>query len=226
MLYDKIKHFTIEDAVKIEESDRQFKALKNLYENIKDKHFFLPLIIANSLVCYQLSSTWEEYWEEFAKKWSNKEFKSSNDTIEFLKDFLPNSKWNKRLLAVKLKRLDKIAWFLHILEKKDLYYYNNMAKLRDELSQIMNQKKDAKTIVFAVKMFSYWARVRFEQVINFPFEIEIPIDSRIIKLYEVYREDSIKIWDFYKELSQRTNIPPLHLDAILWVNYNKLINNE
>jgi N-glycosylase/DNA lyase len=30
-----------------------------------------------------------------------------------------------------------------------------MEKLNSELAKIMNQKKDAKTIVFAVKMFSY-----------------------------------------------------------------------
>ncbi|MBT3852635.1 N-glycosylase/DNA lyase [bacterium] len=30
-----------------------------------------------------------------------------------------------------------------------------MEKLRDELAKTMKQKKDAKTIVFAVKMFSY-----------------------------------------------------------------------
>jgi N-glycosylase/DNA lyase len=30
-----------------------------------------------------------------------------------------------------------------------------MEDLRDELAKIMKQKKDAKTIVFSVKMFSY-----------------------------------------------------------------------
>lgn len=36
-LYNKLKHFSIDDAIKIEESDRQFIALKKLYENIENK---------------------------------------------------------------------------------------------------------------------------------------------------------------------------------------------
>jgi len=54
-LYNKLKHFKLQDAIKIEESDRQYIALKNLYENINNKENYLALIIANSIICYQLS---------------------------------------------------------------------------------------------------------------------------------------------------------------------------
>jgi DNA-(apurinic or apyrimidinic site) lyase len=88
----------------------------------------------------------------------------------------------------------------------------------------MNQKKEDKTIVFAVKMFSYWARNYFEKLIYFPENINIPIDSRLTKIYEIYNEDeNLNIKDFYKILSQKLNIPELHLDAIIWVNFEKLV---
>jgi hypothetical protein len=32
-LYEKIKHFTFEDAIKFENNDRQFIALKNLFNS-------------------------------------------------------------------------------------------------------------------------------------------------------------------------------------------------
>jgi N-glycosylase/DNA lyase len=51
------KDITIDDAIKIEESDFQYIALKNLYSNINNKDVYLALVIANSIVCYQLSST-------------------------------------------------------------------------------------------------------------------------------------------------------------------------
>jgi DNA-(apurinic or apyrimidinic site) lyase len=35
------------------------------------------------------------------------------------------------------------------------YYLENLVILRDELAKTMNQKKDAKTIVFAIKMIMY-----------------------------------------------------------------------
>jgi N-glycosylase/DNA lyase len=54
-LYNKLKKYSLNDAIKIEESDRQYIALKSLYENILDKDLYLALIISNSLICYQLS---------------------------------------------------------------------------------------------------------------------------------------------------------------------------
>jgi|SaaInl8_135m_RNA_FD_contig_31_79051_length_248_multi_4_in_0_out_0_1 N-glycosylase/DNA lyase len=54
-LYKKLKKYTIEEVIKLEESDRQFIALENLYNKINDKSLYLSLILANSIVCYQLS---------------------------------------------------------------------------------------------------------------------------------------------------------------------------
>jgi N-glycosylase/DNA lyase len=55
----------------------------------------------------------------------------------------------------------------------------------------------------------------------------IPIDSRLENLYIKYSNNSeIKlkeVKEFYIALSNKVNIPLLHLDAILWVNYDELI---
>jgi len=97
----------------------------------------------------------------------------------------------------------------------------------------MNQKINAKTIVFAVKMFSYWARNVFDYLEYFPENLMIPIDSRLENLYKKYnphpspllkeREQKKKIKEFYIDLSKKLNISLLHLDAVLWVNYDELI---
>jgi N-glycosylase/DNA lyase len=57
----------------------------------------------------------------------------------------------------------------------------------------------------------------------FPPEISAPIDSRLTKLYEIYNEDDIDIKDFYKILAEKLKIPEMHLDAVVWVNFDKLI---
>jgi DNA-(apurinic or apyrimidinic site) lyase len=98
-----------------------------------------------------------------------------------------------------------------------------MEKMLDLISKEMKQKKDAKTVVFAIKMFWYWARVAFGKVITYPYKINIPIDSRLTNIYEKIWKDNLKIEDFYKKLSKEKNIPPLHLDSVLWVNYNYLM---
>ena len=230
-LYNKLKHFSIDDAIKIEESDRQFIALKKLYKNIENKNIYLWLIIANSIICYQLSWKWEDYWEEFGEYFSNEKLDESN-LLNKLWEFIKQSKNNKRFIDTKVKRLEKLRQFLEIFFWKEKYFYKNMLELRDSLAKTMKQKSDAKTIVFAVKMFSYWARNVYDFE-RFPKEITIPVDSRITNLFEKYSphpsslpwgergQNEIKL--FYKNLSEKLDIPELHLDALVWVNYDELI---
>lgn len=221
-----LENFTIDDCIEIESSDLQFIALKKMYSNIKDKKYYLSLILVNSLICYQLSSSWEKYWQEFSEKageYVNNNLGMNNFILDFFTEFLPKSKWNKRFVNIKLKRIEKIIPFLGKFIWNEEDYYENMLNLRDELAKIMNQKQTAKTIVFAVKMFSYWARVFFDKIIYFPEEISIPIDSRLTNIYEKYKSGSENVDEFYNNLSKKLSIPSLHLDAILWVNYNKFI---
>ena len=221
-LYNKLKQYSISDSIKIEESDRQYIALKNLFKNIKNKEIYLSLILANSIICYQLSWKWEDYWEEFSSYFFNVSIEK-NEIINALWSFIKQSKNNKRFIDTKVKRLEKLRIFLEIFFWREEYYYDNMEVLRDELAKSMKQKKDAKTIVFAVKMFSYWARNIFNNLNYFPEEINVPVDSRLIALFEKYKWDYKNIDKFYSELSKKLNIPELHLDAILWVNYDEII---
>lgn len=252
-LYNLLKNYTLEDALILEKQDLQYKALEKLFEKISDKKLFFWLILTNSLVCYQLSSTWEKYWEEFSKSandyFLDLKFKQcikdpetnsvlnlfqysgwqSSKIITFLKQFLPNSKWNKRLLEVKIKRLEKVENFINIFLNKLDYYLENLVILRDELAKTMSQKKDAKTIVFAIKMIMYGISIdkRWKNKDKSKWQsikdISIPIDSRLTKIFEVYKEDYTDIKLFYYDLSEKLEIPEIHLDAILWVNYNNLI---
>lgn len=232
-LYEKLKNYKFEDAIKFEEKDRQFIALKSLWENIlKEKweenkkiFFYLSLILANSIVCYQLSWKWEDYWEEFSLYFSDKfdEKFWAFEIILLLSEFLKICKKNKRFTETKISRLKKFLPFLEEFFEKEKYFYENMLELQEKIAKIMNQKKDAKTIVFSVKMFSYWARNIFDFV-KFPKDLLIPIDSRLISLYEKYNfDENISIENFYKNLSENLEIPMMHLDWIVWTNFDNLI---
>jgi N-glycosylase/DNA lyase len=52
-LYEKLKDFDI----RFEEQDKQFLDIQKLEKVITDKEVFLALLIANSIVCYQLLKT-------------------------------------------------------------------------------------------------------------------------------------------------------------------------
>lgn len=224
-LYALLKNKTTKDAIETEQKDYQYIALSWLYNSISNKKAYLALIIANSIICYQLSSKWEDYWKEFSLDASKYNFEKLWNIIDFFEEFLPNSKWNKRFIDTKLNRLNRLKPFLADFVWSELYYYNDMTKLRDELATTMRQDKSAKTIVFAVKMFSYWARNYFQKLIEFPEQITIPIDSRLEKLFEKYKWDYKDINLFYSDLSKKLKIAPLHLDAIIWVNFDDIINS-
>lgn len=230
-LFKILQKYNLKDAIKFEENDRQFIALKKLWENIlkiewekNEKIFFyLSLILANSLVCYQLSGKWEDYWEEFWQYFSDKFEKNflPSNIIDLLTNFLKICKKNKRFTEMKIARLQKFEPFLENFFWKEKYFFENMLELRDDLAKIMKQKKDAKTVVFAVKMFSYSARNIFD-FIEFPSDLMIPIDSRLTEIFEKYNNWYEKIEDFYIDLSLNLQIPMMHLDAIIWTNFDEL----
>lgn len=214
-----LKELKIECARKIEEKvDLQYTSLENLHRNLKNDEIFIKLVIINALVSYQLSTTGESWWGEFSDYWSTEARNmadESADIFEHYKDFIVNSKGNKRLLGAKLKRIEKIKPFLEKLTLEDLKkYYKNMSSFRNDLVAALKTKKDAKTVVFAVKMFGYASRIVFNEFIPYPMEIEIPKDIRIEKYTKRYtEEDPIKFWN---RIALETGIPPLHIDSIVW----------
>lgn len=224
-LYNKLSEYNLKDAIKLEEADRQFIALKKLGENISDKELYLSLIIANSIICYQLSWKWENYWEEFSEYFSEIKLTHLN-LIDELATFFSNSKNNKRFVDTKKKRVEKLRNFIeNDFYWKSEYFYNNMTELRNILAKNMKQKIDAKTIVFAIKMFWYWAR-NIYSFVEYPNEIFIPIDSRLEALFEKHKEKYIDIKLFYTDLAKKLNIPILHLDWIVWTLYDELIKDD
>ncbi|MDP5038961.1 MAG: N-glycosylase/DNA lyase [Candidatus Gracilibacteria bacterium] len=207
-------------SIEIQKQDFQYKSLEFLNNNFKNENIY-DLVLANSIICYQLSSTGEAYWEEFGNYFSTNKPKN---IINDLKIFIKNSKGNKRFVDTKSKRLDKLTNFLEIFSQKRDFYLNNLVILRDELAKVMNQKTDAKTIVFAIKMIGYVINIKQKVDFVFPYEISIPIDSRLTNLYEKFNDNpDLEIKDFYKKISEITNISPLNLDAIVWVNYEEFM---
>ena len=201
-LYEVLKEFTLEDALLLETYDRQYKALKRLHRELKNNELFLKLVVVNALLSYQLPNKGEVYWENFGS------FFAKNPSLEKFGEFL--KKYNNRFLNSKLQRLQKVLKAIKKMEREELIRFcKNPKELLDYLSNLLNQEKTAKTLVFAVKMFIYACRIASGKNITAPFEIEIPLDVRLRKI-----PDSLEFW---RNLSIKTNIPPLHLDTLIWV---------
>ncbi|WP_297535872.1 N-glycosylase/DNA lyase [Thermococcus sp.] len=213
-LVEILRELGIDCARTIEEKvDLQFDALKNLRKNLKDDELFIKLVIANALVSYQLNGKGEDWWWEFSGHFS----KNPPERItEAYAQFLPNSRTNRRLVAGKLKRIERVGPFLESLSMDELrnYYFNGMERLRDDLAKVMKSKRSAKTIVFAVKMFGYAGRIAFNAFVPYPMAIEIPDDVRINAYTKRFTSESPV--SFWGRIAERTGIPPLHIDSILW----------
>ncbi len=223
ILYNKLKKYTIKDIYKLEETDKQFKALERI--KYKNNILFLYLILINSLICYQLSGSWENYWEEFSKILSIniKKIKTKKDIYNFFSYFLIESKNNRRFINIKLKRINKALDFYDDFLINYNLYIKDLELLRTKIAFIMKQNKDAKTIVFAIKMFYYWLRIVFNKFVKIPNSINIPIDSRLTNIFNYYKWDYKDIKKFYFDLSNKFKIPPLNLDSLLWINYKQII---
>ncbi len=233
MLEELINRYSFEEIIAIEESDRQFLALKAAWEQIKNyelcrEHFaeaqevFLKAVIYNSLISYQIAWTGELRWEEFSDKLKSdfdillNDFLQWKDSFDRWYNLMIMSKYNKRLYNIKLARLKKLSQFSL---KSMLWYYDNMVDLWQDLSTAMSVDIYAKTLSFAVKMFGYAARVVFEKFIPYPLEISIPVDSRIRRLFLISygaisdKEIIQKVYTF----SKISKISSLHLDSLFWV---------
>ena len=197
-----LSKFTLEDALLLEEHDRQYRALKRLHGAINDNELFLKLVITNALMSYQLPTKGENYWENFAA------FFSKNPDLQRFEEFL--KLYNNRFLSGKLRRLQKVLRAVQKLDRKMLTEFcKNPKALLEYLSKELNQPKDAKTLVFAIKMFVYACRIATGRRIVAPFDIEIPLDVRLRKISQDL--------SFWRKLAERLGIPPLHLDALVWV---------
>lgn len=99
------------------------------------------------------------------------------------------------------------------------------------LSKRLNVNPNAKTIVFAVKMYYYGCRACLKADLVLPYSIPIPVDKRIALISytskviscincsnpvnTILKRPSIvrRIWSSIAKLCR---IPPLHLDCLLW----------
>ncbi|WP_456419906.1 N-glycosylase/DNA lyase [Thermovibrio sp.] len=202
-LTEVLKDFSLKDIEEIESSDRQFKALREFFREIKEPEKFLKLIVINALLSYQLQMKGEEYWEAFARFF--KDAKGVDDFPDFL------SLYNRRFLSAKLKRFKKVKRCVEELFRK--FSLNelgeNLELLVEHLSGCLSQKRDAKTVVFAAKMFMYGYRIAFGRYPGGLWNIEIPLDSRLKKVFPTVKE--------WREVARELGIPPIRLDALIWV---------
>ena len=70
-------------------------------------------------------------------------------------------------------------------------------------------------------MYGYGLRVLDLEFSHYPFDLAIPIDSRVKKIYTHMvdkKHKNTQIKKYFFNLADKYNIPSLHIDSILWID--------
>ncbi len=220
-----------------EEADPQMKAVEKLCKTYGN---LTPLLLAiNALVSYMLAGRGEEYWSSFAAYASMVGEPPENylGLIKLVKEFVSNSKYHRLNRAAKLSRLSKLlkCSALAKFENPNDEFIKDPYSLLKVLAECLGSSEFAKTTVFAVKMYYYGVKACLGTDLVLPAEIKVPVDRRVaflaytsgiidvgeglsrgevIKKFK-HRAGVVRIaWGRVAELS---SIPPVHLDALLWI---------
>jgi len=223
-----LKAFSLEDVLIFEEKyDEQYKAIKHLAFFQENPDLTNIIVLLNALVSYQLNCFGEDYWWEFSNYFSRVKISSP---IEDMISFLKRSSCNKRLLDVKISKLKGSRIIVETIRNNTRKYAEDLLTLWRIIYTSLKMKREAKTVVFSIKMFNYSTRITFGKRFIIPFEIPIPLDSRILKITYSLGVKGNEI-EFWHNISKEVGIPPLHLDSLLWVSFrfskeSESINDE
>lgn len=233
-LNEYIATLTLQSVIDMEHRDTQFLVLEQargcISKHNPHKELFVFLVLQCALVGFQVAGSWPLWWEEFSQKIQNdrallQTIKHNN--IDRWYQFLTTSRYNKRLYNNKRKRLEKFTDVYTDLtrNKSILDYASDMSLLRQHLSTGMKQDTHNKTMPFAIKMYGYAVRIVTNAFVPYPMDVVIPLDSRLRTIYQNQfpgHSDSDKsIIQHYQEIAEACGIPPLHLDAAIWIDYRE-----
>jgi DNA-(apurinic or apyrimidinic site) lyase len=231
-----IAQFSLDDILAIEHNDKQFVVLQNARNRIntttdKDKKLFVFLVMQCAIVGFQIAGSGPLRREEFADKiqtnWNVLQ-ELQYDNVDRWYQFLTTSRYNKRLYNNKRKRLEKfaVAYNMLVENKSMLDYHQTMSHLRTQLSKAMQQDPYNKTMAFTIKMYGYATRIVTKHLIHYPMDIVIPLDSRLRAIaiqqdVKYNQSNDTHIIAYYQDLADKYNIPPLHLDSLIWIDYRE-----
>jgi DNA-(apurinic or apyrimidinic site) lyase len=237
IIAEKLRSLGLESALRIEELDPQFQAIRLITNKIEFGPA-LTLIVLNSIISYRLSGRGEDYWNEFALYISKaSKPKSLVEAVKLVLSFLFASKINVALRASKTSRLLR-ASTARVLEPDEIVKQTrDLRKFAEALALNLRSTWTSKTIVFSLKMVSYAYRARYGKVLVAPFSVPIPVDSRVAKVSWTssvidIEEEIPKKWSdvikavlkrpriaqkAWSAVAKKSGIPPLHLDSILWL---------
>ncbi len=221
------KEVGIEGIQAFEDHDPQMVVAKAIHELCGE--MCVAVLATNALVSYMLEVKGEEYWESLANYVRERGCPNNfMEVIELVEGF--TARKNRRFLNAKLRRLRKLRECLSVMGlalKGDLRAYGS------GVARCLGSPLESKTVVFSVKMAYYGLRASGRSL-TLPESMPIPVDFRVARVTHLSRmvetdartrRDVVKILmsksrivrRVWTSVSKISGIPPLNLDAPVWV---------
>ncbi len=213
-------------------NDPQYIAIDRINKSL-ERSVSVLLVIGNSIVSYMLSSRGEDYWTVFAEYMSSRDI-GLNNLYEIHSSFL--LKYNKFNYRDKLRRIHRFytSSFASKLSVNPTMYCSDLLSFNRSLAKVLGNREDAKTIVFATKMYLYYCLANGLKP-DVPQKLSIPVDRRntllsltscivrgcsssynrcVDELRSRYSGIVIEAWD---NVCRVSHIPCLLLDTFTWI---------
>lgn len=153
--------------------DPQYTAIRELIE-IHGLSKASILVVLNGLVSYQLTTSGEVYWLNFAKY--SKRIKEIS--VDAFREILLNT-GNTRSLDHKINRVKKIltSRFIKTLSENPLIHCDKLDVFARELGRVIGVEWYSKTILFTTKMYNYLCSA-MNRDYSMYIPLPIPVDYR------------------------------------------------
>jgi len=216
------------DGVQVfEDRDPQMIAAREIHDLCG--RVCVAILTVNALVSYMLEVKGEEYWQALADHVRGLGCPEDHEeVVELIKSF--TLRYNRRFLNAKLSRLRGLKACPQITNTA---LRGNLRALWKSIAGCLGSGREAKTVVFAVKMAYYGLRASGKHV-RVPAEVPIPADFRVARITYLSQMVDVKaktlnnvtqvlmrkpqvIRRTWYEVSRLSGIPPLNLDAPVWV---------
>lgn len=137
--------------------------LQKTYEKLEHKEVFIPIVIANSIICYKLAHDDEVYWTNFSRKITERELLTLKDIYMFFIDFLPQTSHFEDSYKRKVDHLKEFDEFLRELFIKQKYYYKHPEDFEKHFKRSTHGLPNPIICRFVQEIFTIATTIRFEK---------------------------------------------------------------
>ncbi len=137
--------------------------LEEMYEKIGHKEMFLPLTLANSIICYKLAYYDKGYWMDFCKESTDPELhmETIDDIYNFFGLFLTEMWQFQYSYRKRIQDLKKFEDFFSEFFFKQKFFFKHPQELTKQMKKCIIGIPDPQLLEFTREIFDITSRIRF-----------------------------------------------------------------